>query len=144
MSLSELKKRRAIREIPVDKKQIENLIELAERDLKVAQELLAKNFDWSYSIFYNSMLQISRALMFSYGYTTTEEEHHRATVEFARAIMGEKEGELIEMLDRMRRKRHGVTYDEAGTVSEFEAKKAFETAKRYFDIVKKKIAEKVR
>lgn len=144
MSLSELKKRRAIREIPVDKKQIENLIVLAERDLKVAHDLLANNFDWSYSISYNSMLQVSRALMFSYGYTTTEEEHHRATVEFVRAVMDNKEKELLEMLDRMRRKRHGVTYDEAGTVSEFEAKRAFETAKRYLDIVKRKIAEKVR
>jgi uncharacterized protein (UPF0332 family) len=142
MSLRELEKKRLIRSIPVDKRQIENLVTVAKRDLKVAGDLLANNFDWSYSISYNSMLQISRALMFSYGYTTSEEEHHKTVVEFARAVLG-KEQEMTEMLDRMRRKRHGITYDEADTVSEYEAKQAYETARRYFGIIEKRIKEKV-
>lgn len=143
MSLRELEEKRLIRSIPVDKRQIDNLVAVARRDLKVAGDLLANNLDWSYSISYNSMLQISRALMFAYGYTTSEEEHHRTAVEFARSVLG-KERELTDVLDRMRRKRHGITYDEADTISEFEAKHAFEIAKKYFSLVEKRIKERVR
>ena len=144
MNLAELKKSGKIREIPVDKIQIENLIKVARRDLEVAEGLFKNNFDWCYVASYNCMLQISRALMFSYGYTTHEEEHHKTVVEFARAILEEKENETTATFDRMRRKRHDLTYDEAGLVSEYETKHALETARRYLEIIEKRINEKLR
>jgi len=45
MNLNELKKKGRIREIPIDKKQIKNLIELAKRDLNVAKTLITENLD---------------------------------------------------------------------------------------------------
>ncbi|MCX6777613.1 MAG: hypothetical protein NT157_01890 [Candidatus Micrarchaeota archaeon] len=39
-------------------------------------------------------------------------------------------------LDRMRRKRHIATYDEAGTITEFEARHALKTAKEFLSLVK--------
>ena len=140
MNLSELKKSGKLKEIPVDKIQIESLAKVAKRDLKVAEGLLNNSLDWCYVTSYNSMLQISRALMFSYGYTAQAEEHHKTVVEFVRAILGETE--LTNTLDRMRRKRHNVTYDEADTVSEYEAKHALETARKYIGIIEKRIGER--
>jgi len=143
MSLSELKKSGRIREIPVDRKQIENHIALAKRDLSVAETLLKKNSDWSFIASYNSMLQAARALMFSYGYTTSEEERHKTTVEFAKAVLGQSEAGTTSLFDRMRRKRHDVTYDEAGMISSFEAKQALETARRYARVMEKRIRERL-
>jgi uncharacterized protein (UPF0332 family) len=143
MQLSELKKKRKIKEIPIDKTQIKNLIGLSKRDLKVAKKLLGENLDWSFLVSYNAVLQISRAFMFSFGYTTDEFEHHKTTFIFVSSILGEKEKELINIMDRMRRKRHEVAYDEEGMVSEFEANQAFETAKRCMDILGEKIKEKL-
>jgi uncharacterized protein (UPF0332 family) len=144
MSLNELKKKRRIREIPIDKKQIGNLIDLSNRDLKVAQKLLSDNLDWSFLVSYNAVLQISRAFMFSYGYTTDEAEHQKTTIEFVSAILGHNEKELTNIMDRMRRKRHEVAYDEEGMVSEFEAKQAFETAKKCNQLFREKIKNKLK
>jgi len=143
MDLSKLKSSGHIREIPIDKKQIDDLIKLAKRDLKVAEKLISDNLDWSFIVSYNSMLQISRAFMYSYGYTTSEEEHHKTVIEFLRAIIGEKEKDLTNTLDRMRRKRHEVTYDESDIVSDFEAKVALEMAKKCMEILEKRIKEKL-
>ncbi|MFH0884668.1 MAG: HEPN domain-containing protein [Candidatus Micrarchaeota archaeon] len=142
MNLAELKKSGKLRAIPVDRHQIESLVSVAKRDLGVAGYLLKNNLDWSYIASYNSMLQMSRALMFSYGYTTSEGEHHKLAVEFVESVLGESE--LTTLLDRMRRKRHEVTYDEAGAVSEYEAAHALETAKRYLEEVEKKIKKRLK
>jgi uncharacterized protein (UPF0332 family) len=143
MSLAELKKSGRIREIPVDKKQIENLVAVAKRDLGVAESLLKENSDWCYIACYNSMLQISRALMYCYGYTTENEAHHKTVVEFAGEVLG-KEGEASAIaLDRMRRKRHDVVYDEAGAISAYEAKNALEAAKNYFTMMEGRIMRKI-
>ena len=142
--MSKLKSSGHIREIPIDKKQVEDLVRLAKRDLKVSERLLPENLDWSYIVAYNSMLQMSRAFMCSYGYTTSEEEHHKTVIEFLAAIIGDTEKEMVSMLDRMRRKRHEVTYDESDIVSDFEANAALGTAKKCMGILEKRIKEKLR
>jgi len=139
MSLAELKKSGRIREIQVDRKQIGSLMAVARRDLGVAEGLAGRNFDWCYMAAYNSMLQASRALMCSYGYSAGEEAHHKTVVEFAAAVLGEKDAGVANTLDRMRRKRHDVTYDEAGIISEYEAKHALETARGYLAMIEKRI-----
>lgn len=143
MSLAELKKSGRIREIQVDRKQIGSLMAVARRDLGVAEGLAGRNFDWCYMAAYNSMLQASRALMCSYGYSAGEEAHHKTVVEFAGEVLG-KEGEASAIaLDRMRRKRHDVVYDEAGAISAYEAKNALEAAKNYFTMMEGRIMRKI-
>jgi uncharacterized protein (UPF0332 family) len=142
MSLAELKKSGRIREIQVDRKQIGSLMAVARRDLGVAEGLAGRNFDWCYMAAYNSMLQASRALMCSYGYSAGEEAHHKTVVEFVAAVLGEKDAGVANTLDRMRRKRHDVTYDEAGIISEYEAKHALETARSYLAMIEKRIRKR--
>jgi uncharacterized protein (UPF0332 family) len=142
MSLAELKKSGRIREMPVDRKQIGSLMAVARRDLGVAEGLAGRNFDWCYMAAYNSMLQASRALMCSYGYSAGEEAHHKTAVEFVAAVLGEKDAGVANTLDRMRRKRHDVTYDEAGIISEYEAKHALETARSYLAMIEKRIRKR--
>ena len=141
MSLTELEKSGKIKKIPVDKIQIQNLIAVSDRDLKVAKTLLQTNFDWCFIASYNCALQISRAFMFSYGYTADSEGHHKNVVDFVSAIIGEDE--KITSFDLMRRKRHNIVYDETGAISENEAKNYLNFVEDYFSLLKRKITERL-
>jgi len=144
MDLAELKRLGKIRKIPIDKKQINNLIKLSKRDLDFAEEVKDKNPDWVFSIAYSSILQMSRALLYSYGYDTDELELHKTTLDFVAIILGEKYGEIVNTFDRLRRKRNATIYDEAGIISEYEAKFAIKTAKDFYEVGRKKVEEKLR
>lgn len=65
--LDELEREGFIKRLPTDKKKIEDALNLAKRDIKVAKTILRENNDWAFSIAYNAMLQAIRALMFSKG-----------------------------------------------------------------------------
>ncbi|MFA6531015.1 MAG: HEPN domain-containing protein [Candidatus Micrarchaeia archaeon] len=143
MDLAELKKKGLVKEIAVDKKQISELIALSKRDLDFSKDSIAKNYDWAFNIAYSSILQMSRAVMNSYGLRADETDMHKTTLIFIVCAMGEKYGELVGSFDRLRRKRHSTVYDEAGKVSEYEAKFAVKSAKEFYDLGVAKIREKI-
>ena len=68
--LDELEREGYIKKLPEDKKKVEDALNLAKRDVKVAKTIIRENEDWAFSIAYNAMLQAIRALMFSKGYRT--------------------------------------------------------------------------
>lgn len=144
VNLAELKKKGLIVPVPIDKLQINELLAISERDLRIAEELLPKNFDVSLNLSYNSMLQAARAFMFSYGYRPDSEFHHKATIWFIGAVLDVKNRVLVEALDRVRSKRVTATYEQAGAISEFEAKYALKTAKDLLGLLKNKIKERVK
>ncbi|MFC1543791.1 HEPN domain-containing protein [Gemmatimonadota bacterium] len=45
-------------------KQVEDCLEIADRDLKAARENLESNPEWAYLMAYNAMQQAGRALIF--------------------------------------------------------------------------------
>jgi len=141
MSLSDLIKGGKARRLDADPQQIKSLLAIAERDLRVAEILLEKSPDASFMHSYNAILQCCRALMFWHGYRATEDEHKTAI-----AFAGETMPGFQQMpeLDRMRRKRHIATYDEADTVSRHEAEHAADIAKSFYALVSKKVGEKRR
>ncbi|MEW6329721.1 MAG: HEPN domain-containing protein, partial [Candidatus Micrarchaeota archaeon] len=120
-----------------DSNQIRNLLGIAKRDLEVAEHLLSVNSDASFMHSYNAILQSARALMFSKGYRPVEDEH-KTTIDFIGAVFPNVG--YLAILDRMRRKRHVVTYDEANKTSEYEAKHALKTAKEFLNFAKSKIS----
>ena len=144
MSLSELKRKGRIKPIPIDKEQINVLVNLSKRDLNFSKEIICKNQDWAFNVAYNSILQMSRALMYAYGFRTDESELHKTTFEFVNAVLVDKYGDLVGTFDRLRRKRNSAVYDEAGSISEFEAKFAIKSAEEFYLIGKKKINEKLK
>lgn len=123
--LDKLEKEGYIRRLPVDKKKVEDALNLAKRDIKVAKAILRENDDWAFSIAYNAILQAIRALMFSKGYRPSGRNQHISAVRFAELFLRREE---VIVLDRMRRKRHATVYDTAGTISEKEADNAVERA----------------
>lgn len=121
-----------IRKLSPDPKAVENAIGLAHRDVSVAKNALASNADWAYTIAYNAMLQAARALMFSKGYRPAGNNQHATVVQFSGQFLNT---ESVDALDRMRRRRHIVVYDMAGTVSQLEAENAVSRAESFLSAV---------
>ncbi len=68
--------------------------------------------EWAFNIAYNAMLLAGRAVMFSAGYRPTAGEGgHVAVVEFLRIRLDNSFQSTLEVMDRMRRQRHRIAYD---------------------------------
>jgi len=128
----DLERQGLIRKLPPDPKAVENAIALAHRDVAVARNALTSNADWAYTIAYNAMLQAARALMFSKGYRPAGNNQHATVVRFSGQFL---DAETVDVLDRMRRRRHIVVYDMAGTVSKLEAENAVSRAESFLSAV---------
>ncbi len=66
---------------------VNNAIQLANRDLKTAENIFNDgDYDWSFAISYNAMLQAGRALMFKEGFRPKGQYKHVSVVEFGKPI----------------------------------------------------------
>lgn len=135
MNLEELEREDMIRKFPVYKEKITKSMDLARRDLKIAKRTIEEDYDWAFTIAYNSILQAARALMFFKGYRPSGNKQHLSVIKFIEAVLGNKLKKEITTFDRLRRKRHTAIYDEAGTISEYEAKFAIKSAEKFLDVV---------
>jgi uncharacterized protein (UPF0332 family) len=133
MSLEELLRDRIIHRIRVKSDLAVKALRLAERDLKVTKKLLKSgDYDWSLAIAYNAMLQAGRALMFNMGYRPSSSQGHAAVVKFLHAAVGRKISDrVINFLDRARRKRHRIVYEEAEITSKSEAEEWLKWAEEF-------------
>lgn len=139
MDIRELENAGMIKKLPFDLKKINDSLDLAKRDLRVARSMLDENCDWAFSITYNSMLQSIRALMFSKGYRPSSDAGHVAAVRFAKLFL--KEDDVV-LFDRMRRKRHTAVYDTVGIISRGEAENALARAEKFIHEIEKQIDKK--
>lgn len=107
--------------------EISQLLGLADRDLKDsrAEGLTA---DWKLNIAYNSALQTATAALLACGYRASREMHHYRVVGSLAYTIGANK-DLINKLDKFRKKRNISDYEIAGAVSEGEAKEMFQLAK---------------
>ena len=139
MSYSDLESEGLIRKTKIDKKRVEDSLDLARRDIETAESLLDKSHDWAYSIAYNAMLQASRALMFSMDYRPDGRNQHVSVVRFAEEAFGNDLKDTTLLFERMRRNRHISVYDTPGTISEVQAKNAIAKAQELLIAVEEKI-----
>ena|SRR3990172_3992137 len=113
--------------------EINQLLQLAKRDLRTAIRNLEEAPDWAYSIAYNAILQAGRALMFFDGYRPRGGEQHASVVEFIEERLGSAYADQVRLFDQMRRKRHRGIYEVAGLVSDKEAEQAVSFAKGFVE-----------
>ncbi len=117
MSIDKLLKEGKLHQFKATQDEIEKPLEIAERDLAVAEKIFEEDLDWSFSIAYNAILQACRAYMFSLGYRPASSEMHKTVFEFMEVMSEDPHKEMIAYFDRARRKRHRTLYDEVGLVS---------------------------
>ena len=130
MSFKKLETKGWIEKIPVDKKEVENLFKVVERDIKVSQKLISIDLDWAFNLAYNSLLQASFALMKALGYRARGATH-KVAIAFLREVLPQKDSRKIILLDRARQKRRQATYVLPGAVSETEAESLIRLAKKF-------------
>lgn len=138
MSLESLLKNKMIEAIEADEKLINKSMKSALRDLKVAKNNLKnEDYDWSLAVAYNAMLHAGRSLMFSKGYRPLGQYKHVAVVEFVHSEFGKEiTNKMIDVFNRLRKKRHKIVYEEVDIVTCDEAENAIKFAEEFVNKVK--------
>jgi uncharacterized protein (UPF0332 family) len=139
MKIDELLDRRKIHRHRASPEEIERLLELAGRDIRMAKVTMAEDWDWAFSIAYNAVLQSARAFMYSKGFRPAAEQGHKNSFAFLRAAFGEELASSIGYFDRMRKKRNQAIYDVAGLITEKEAKAILKHAVKFVDEIRRQI-----
>jgi len=140
MNLAELLRKDLVRPDEPDKTRAKELLAIAERDIKTADDNLKnKNYDWTLAIAYNAMLSSGRAFMAAKGYRPVAEAHHLAVVQFCAAVLPTDSGNLAVVFNRYRIKRHDVIYGEAEMIGSGEAENSIKNAKLFLNKIKENI-----
>ncbi|OGW91946.1 MAG: hypothetical protein A3D28_00230 [Omnitrophica bacterium RIFCSPHIGHO2_02_FULL_63_14] len=108
-------------------REIGQILGLADRDLKDSQ-VEGITADWKLTIAYNSALQSATAALLACGYRASREMHHFRVIGSLAYTIGAS-ADLINRLDKFRKKRNISDYEMAGAVSEGEAKEMLQLAK---------------
>lgn len=69
MDYENLLKSGALKPFKTSPSQIKSRLDLARRDIRAAQVMMAADRDWAFSMAYNAILQATRALMFARGFS---------------------------------------------------------------------------
>jgi len=141
MSIERLIQEGSIHPFKATQDEVDKALEIARRDLVLAEGIMGESLDWSYSIAYNAVLQTCRAYMFHLGYRPASSEAHKATFEFMQFAMDESFRKSVSYFDRVRKKRHRTIYDEVGLVTEQEAKELLKRAREFLSYIESKLRE---
>lgn len=121
--------------------QVESLLREALLDLKECQKTIKIVDRAPYIMAYNAMLKAARGLLLFKGYRPTDGEQHKTIVITTGAFLGKAYSDIIALFEKMRRKRHELTYDSNILLSHSESEKAFSTAiklvKHILEMIKK-------
>ena len=115
MSYDECVRRGQLKKIKKDRSLVINTLEMADEDFEEGKgNITDGKYVWGMIQLYTSMLNYSRALMFSDG---IRERSHYCTVEYLRTHYNDELGISISSIDRMRRERHISLYDSRKRIS---------------------------
>ncbi|HLJ26878.1 MAG TPA: hypothetical protein VKY85_09225 [Candidatus Angelobacter sp.] len=127
----------------VNPKQIEAFQKSAARKLVAARKTLQIDEEASYEIAYEAMIKASLAFILAHGQRVRSQiGHHMAIIEFCELHLGPKHSSLLQILDRMRRKRNQMFYD-VGSITQLEAKNAVDAAREYLALIEEEIRRKL-
>lgn len=131
MPYEHLLKAGRIKEYSAKKVEIQQLLKVAQRDLRASTRNLDNDPEWAFSMAYNAMLQVSRGLMMNEGYRPRGGNQHATVVEFIKERLGDEFTSQSFFFDQMRRKTNRIIYEISGLVSKREAADALALAKEF-------------
>jgi len=127
-------------EIGID--QVSALLKTASKNIKAAEKNLDIDEETCYTMAYNSMIKVARAVLFLHNLRPANGQQHKTTIEVAGKILGKEFNDLIKRFDQMRKKRNVFTYEPLIPLSEQETIQSIETAKSFYIKVKGFLSEK--
>jgi uncharacterized protein (UPF0332 family) len=113
------------------RRQWEDCLSIARRDIETSRAILTMSPEWAFNIAYNAMHQAGRAILFHQGFRAVGDGHHATVIRFLEIALGSDYGEMLAVMDRMRRKRNRATYDMAGTIGADEALEAISATEEF-------------
>ncbi len=133
MSLRDWQKNGWLIEHRTSPEEIKDLLGLIERDLADCRTP-GLSTDWRFSIAYNAALQTATVALAASGYRAAREAHHYRIIQsLAHTITADKD--VINQLNRFRKKRNIGGYERVGTISDMEADEVFTLAKNLLNDV---------
>ena len=119
MSLGDWKKNGWLVEHRTSPREIADILAAVDRDLSACR---TPNLDpdWRFNIAYNAALQAATSALAAAGYRAAREMHHYRVIQSLAFTVG-ADAALINLLDRLRKKRNIGTYERAGIISDHEA-----------------------
>jgi len=133
MSLKKWEEYGWLRAEPTSRDEIQNLLAIADRDLKDAEGGVST--DWQFGIAYNAALKLCTILLRATGYRTFSGDHHHKTIIALPEILGSSWQEDAEYLDSCRMKRNTLEYDYAGCTTKMDVRELLEFLDRFKDAV---------
>ena len=127
MSLEDWLKNGWLIEHKSSKQEISDLLSIARRDLLDCQSKEISD-DWRFNIAYNAALQSAKAALAASGYRASREAHHYRVIQSLVFTIGAAPN-LVQQLERFRKKRNIVEYDRTGTISSQEVDEIASLAK---------------
>ncbi len=128
-----------IKQSPVDRRAIENLLGRAEIDLKTAKRNLDEDPECTHTYAYRAMLRSGQALMINEGYRPDIKNKHKTVVQFAAAALDDQYQHLVSDFDQIRRKGHALFYEPDIPCSRIEAEHALKTAEAFLKVIRKAV-----
>ena len=136
MPYGKLLEQRRIKSYRARPREVEQLLQVATRDLVTAEKILPDDLDWAFNIVYNAILQAARALMLHKGFRPRGPEQHRTVVRFCELTLGPEYKRQVTFFDQIRRKRHRLVYETVGLVSRQEVEQALAFARTFVEEIR--------
>ena len=134
MSLEDLYKQGRLRKHRTSAKEIKDLLQVIERDLKDA-EIKGLSTDRRFAIAYNAALQLAIITLYCKGYRPFGLGHHFTVFQGMKESMGDDYADLADYFDACRVKRNVTDYDRAGGISETEAEELLKEVSQFREII---------
>lgn len=133
MNLKDLLNQGKLRAHKTSKKEINNLLAIARRDIKDSKvEDLSS--DRRFACAYNAVLQLATIFLYCKGYKPEGTGHHFTMFQAMKIIMGNNYYALADYFDSCRSKRNITDYDYTGAISDSEAEELIKEAEKFLKI----------
>ena len=100
--------------------EIANLLAIVDRDIEESHKP-GMGDDWRFNIAYNAILQAATAALRAAGYEPERQRKHYYAIQSLELTV-RFDPEIIRLLEVFQKKRHQAEYDQAGIISDGEAK----------------------
>lgn len=135
-SLDKLVREGKLRPQRADTPYLNDLLEAAHRNFEAASLLQGRVDEAAFKLYYDGLLQVSRAVLLQEGLRPDDGEQHKTTFLVAGMILGPEFEDLIRKIQKFRIKRNESLYDPKGLVGAIEAQAIYLTAKAFWNEVR--------
>lgn len=134
--LDKLLKAGKLRPQPAEAPYLNDLLGAARRNFEAGRLLQGHVDEAAFKLYYDGLLQVSRAVLLLDGFRPDDGEQHKTTFLAAGLILGPEFDDLINKIQRFRMKRNNCIYDPTGLIGESEAEAIYQTARSFWAKVK--------